>query len=162
MKSLILYSSQSGNTRKLADSVYAALSGDREICPVDEAPNELADFDLIAVGFWFQGGKPDSKTNRFLPLLAGRKIFLFATHGAAKGSVHAQQGMAAAKELAAGATVIGTYSCQGEVSQKVLAATAAKPEPPVWLADAPAAKGHPDQDNFAELRREVDAAVPSN
>jgi flavodoxin len=159
MKSLIVYSSQSGNTRKLADSVYETLPGDKEIYAVDEAPDLLVDFDLVAVGFWFQGGRPDSKTSRFLPALAGKKIFLFATHGAAKGSAHAQQGMAAAQELAAGATVIGIFSCQGEVGEKVLAAAAAKPEQPPWLADAPAAKGHPDQDDLAELRRQVAAAV---
>jgi flavodoxin len=159
MKSLIVYSSQSGNTRKLAESLYEVLQGEKEIYPVDEAPDALSDFDLIAVGFWFQGGKPDSKTNRFLPLLAGRQIFLFATHGAAKGSPHAQQGMAAAKELAAGAYVIGTFSCQGEVGRKVLEAAAAKPEPPLWLADGPAAKGHPDKNDLDELRRQITAAV---
>jgi flavodoxin len=31
MKTLIVYSSQTGNTRKLAESVYAALPGEKEI-----------------------------------------------------------------------------------------------------------------------------------
>jgi flavodoxin I len=155
MNSLVLYASQSGNTRKLADVVYDVLPGPKKIYPVDEAPDSLADFDFIGVGFWFQGGKPDSKTIGLLPKLGNKKIFLFATHGAARESAHAQQGMAAAKEVAAGATVLGTFSCQGEVSPKVLAAAAAKPEPPPWLSDAPGAKGHPDQNDIAELRQQL-------
>jgi len=161
MKSLVLYSSQSGNTQKLAKTIYDALPGDKKISPVDEAPPSLADFDFIAVGFWFQGGKPDAKSSRLLPQLGKKKTFLFATHGAAKGSTHAQQGMNAAKELAAGATVIGTFSCQGEVSSKVLDAAAAKQEPPPWLSDAPGAKGHPDQSDLNELRQLIaDTVTP--
>jgi flavodoxin len=153
MRSLILYSSQSGNTQKLAEVVYEALQGEKEIYPVEEAPDSLADFDFIAVGFWLQGGNPDPKTTAFLPRLRDRNIFLFATHGAAKGSAHARRGMDQAIASAAGAKVVGTFSCQGEVSPKVLEAAAAKPEPPPWLPDAPAAKGHPDQNDINELRR---------
>jgi len=153
MKSLVVYASQSGNTKKLADAVYEALPGDKQICSLVDVPDSLAEFDLIAVGFWFQGGKPDMQTSQFLPKLAQKKIFFFATHGAAKGSPHAEQGMAAAKEMAAGAEVSGTFSCQGEVSPKVLETAAAKPQPPAWLQDGPSAKGHPDNNDLAELRQ---------
>jgi flavodoxin I len=162
LKSLVLYSSQSGNTKKLADVVYGVLPGDKEIPPVDEAPDSLVGFDFIALGFWFQGGKPDAKTADFLPKLGDKKMFLFATHGAAKGSAHAQQGMAYAIELAVGAKVIGTFSCQGEVSPRVLAAAAVKPEPPPWLSDAPDAKGHPNQNDYAELRQQIAGIVISD
>ena len=159
MKSLVLYSSQSGNTRKLADAVYEALPEVKEKYAVDNAPESLTEFDLIAVGFWFQGGRPDRKTADFLPRLRDRNVFLFATHGAAKESVQAQQGMAAAKALASGANVVGTYSCQGEVNPKVIKTAAAKPEPPPWLPDAPEAKGHPDENDLAELRHLLAAIV---
>ena len=159
MKSLVLYASQSGNTKKLADVVYEVLPGDKEIYPIDEAPHSLVDFDFIAIGFWFQGGKPDPKTTGFLPKLGNKKIFLFATHGAAKGSAHAQQGMDDARQLAAGAEVTGTFSCQGEVNPKVVEAAAAKPETPPWLADAPGAKGHPDQNDLDELRLQLAGIV---
>jgi flavodoxin I len=153
MKSLVVYASQSGNTKKLADAVYETLPGDKQICPLADVPDSLAEFDFIAVGFWFQGGKPDMETSQFLPKLARKKIFLFATHGAAKGSPHAQQGMATAKEMAAGADVTGTFSCQGEVNPKVLETAAAKAQPPAWFPDGPSAKGHPDSNDVAELRQ---------
>jgi hypothetical protein len=69
MNSLVLYASQSGNTRKLADVVYDVLPGPKKIYPVDEAPDSLADFDFIGVGFWFQ------RLSVFFPNWGTRKFF---------------------------------------------------------------------------------------
>ena len=85
MKSLVLYSSQSGNTRKLADAVYEALPEVKEIYAIENTPDSLTEFDLIAVGFWFQGGRPDRKTADFLPKLRDRNVFLFYDPWRGKG-----------------------------------------------------------------------------
>ena len=45
MKSLIVYSSQSGNTKKLAQAVYESLTGEKEMVAVAEAPDP-AGYDL--------------------------------------------------------------------------------------------------------------------
>ena len=65
MKSLIVYSSQTGNTLKMAMAVYAALPGEKEMVAVDDAP-EPEGYDCIAVGFWLQAGKPDPKAAAYL------------------------------------------------------------------------------------------------
>ena len=39
MKSLIVYSSQTKNTKKLADTIYDTLEGEKDIFTVDEAPS---------------------------------------------------------------------------------------------------------------------------
>ena len=39
MKSLVVYSSQTGNTRKLAEAVFEGLTGDKALYPVEEAPD---------------------------------------------------------------------------------------------------------------------------
>ena len=159
MKSIVVYSTQSDNTKKLAYALYDALPGDKEICYVDDAPDP-GDYDLVAVGFWLMSGKPDPKSAAYLErIAAGQKTVLFATHGAAKGSDHARQAMQAAREIASAANVIGTYSCQGQVNPKVLAKAKAKPQRPVWLDDAAAAVGHPDAGDLAELKAAV-AALP--
>lgn len=151
MKSLVVYSSQTNNTKTLAKAVYDTLPDGKEICPIEEAPDSLADYDLVAVGFWLQAGKPDPKSEVFLSKIGSNNLFLFATHGAAKGSTHAQNAIDSARELAPAAHIVGTYSCPGEVNPKVLATAAAKPEPPAWLADSHDAIGHPDQTDIAEL-----------
>ena len=161
MKSLIVYSSQTHNTRKLADAIFESLPGEKEIRTVEEAPDSNG-YDFVAVGFWLMAGKPDPKSAAFLEgLEADQPVFLFATHGAAKGSPHANQAMETARELAAGASVVGTYSCQGQVNPKVLEKAKSKPQPPVWLGDTATAVGHPDAGDLAELK-EIIAALPLN
>ncbi len=159
MKSLVVYSTQTDNTKKLAYALYDALPSEKEISFVSDAPDP-GDYDFVAVGFWLMAGKPDPKSATYLEQIqAEQKAFLFATHGAAKGSEHAQQAMQAAREIISTADVLGTYSCQGKVNPKVLAKVKAKPQKPVWLDDTGTAVGHPDEGDFEELKNII-AALP--
>jgi hypothetical protein len=108
--------------------------------------------DLVAVGFWLQAGRPDPRTQAYLKKIGRQKVFLFATHGAAADSDHARQAMAYARQLLPEAEIIGQFNCPGQVNPRVLAKVAQKQPPPVWLADAPQADGHPNQDDLDRLR----------
>jgi len=156
MKILITFSSQSGNTEKLAKAVYDSLEGEKEICSIDEAPP--ADrYDLTAVGFWFQAGKPDPKAAEYLVSCGPEThLFLFATHGAAKDSDHAKQGMASAAALTNNARIEGTFNCQGQVNPKVLEKVRQKETPPAWISDADTAIGHPDEKDILNLKALLD------
>ncbi len=155
MKALVIYSSQTGNTKKLAEAVYESISGEKDIFSVDEAPDPDA-YDLVAIGFWLQAGKPDPKAAEYLPKIdSGKQLFLFATHGAAAGSDHAKNAMDHAKNLAPDTDLAGVFSCPGEVNPKVLEKVKAKPQPPVWLDDAPNAIGHPDDTDIEAIKRVV-------
>jgi flavodoxin len=156
MKQLIVYSSPGGNTKKLAEEVFKQLPEDKEIVTVGDAPSP-ADYDVVCVGFWLKGGQPDPAAQEYLKKCSG-KVFLFATHGAAPGSDHAIMAMNKAAGLTAGATIIGSFSCQGEVAAKVLENAANKDPQPPWLVDAPAAKGHPNGSDFMELANALAAA----
>jgi len=149
MKHLVVYSSQGGNTKKLAEEIFRQLPDDKEISPVAQAPDPSA-FDVVCVGFWFKAGQPDPASQEYLKKCTG-KLFLFASHGAAPGSEHARMGMNKAAALAEGATIVGTFDCQGEVPEKVMETAANKDPQPPWLKDAPAAKGHPDSSDFMAL-----------
>jgi flavodoxin I len=107
----------------------------------------------VAVGFWLQAGKPDPKAAAYLARTGNARLFLFATHGAAAGSDHARQAMDHARSLAPGAAVDRRFSCQGEVSPKVLAKIRAKDPQPPWIQDADSAVGHPDAEDIAELQK---------
>jgi len=154
MKSLVVYSSQTGNTRKLAEAVFDALPGEKALYPVDEAPDP-ADYDIIAFGFWLMQGKPDPKSSEYLGKVGEKSLFLFASHGAGAGSDHAIHGMELAKSLASKSDILGTYSCQGEVNPKIIEKASKKPEPPVWLNDAPDAVGHPDRADIEALNYQI-------
>ena len=151
MKQLVVYSSQGGNTKKMAESAFARLSGEKDIFPVANAPDP-ADYDAVIVGFWFRGGQPDADSQEYLKKCKNAaKVFLLATHGAATDSDHAKMGMNKARELTGGANVIGTFDCQGEVPEKVLESAANKDPQPPWFKDAPSAAGHPNGDDLYNL-----------
>lgn len=156
MKAIVIYSSQSNNTQKVAEAVAAELNCDMNA--VSEA-GDISDYDTVAVGFWLKAGGPDPATQEFLPQLSGKRVFLFATHGAAVGTPPADNGMAKAKELAAGAEITGTFSCPGEVTESFLEIAAKKDPQPPWLAAAPAAKGHPNTDDLADAKVAVRNAM---
>ncbi len=154
MRSLVVYSSQTGNTKKLAEAVYAALPAEKEIYSIDAAP-DAAKYDFVAVGFWLKAGKPDDKAAAYLEKLSGKKVFLFATHGAAPDSEHVKNALKYAEDLAKNATVVGRFSCQGEIAPQIMEKIRAKPQPPPWIMEAPPAEGHPDENDITNLKRVV-------
>ncbi len=159
MKTLIIYSSQTGNTKKLAETVAHTLNVETTVCRISEAPDPDG-FDLVAIGFWLQGGKPDPKSSEYLARVGTAKLFLFATHGAAADSTHAMNGMEQAKTLAPAAKIVGTFNCPGEVNPAVLEKVRKKDPPPPWIDDAPAAMGHPDEADMKRLKAALAAALP--
>jgi flavodoxin I len=154
VKSLIVYSSQSGNTKKLAEAIYDTLADAKSIYPVAEAP-ETDGYDFIAVGFWLLGGKPDTAAADYLakmPKRNGSKLFLFATHGAQAQSDHVKNAFEQAKSLVPGAEILGTYSCQGQLSEKIIEKLKTKPVPPPWYAGPSTGLGHPDDRDLEALK----------
>ena len=80
----IIYSSKTGNTKKLAETIYNTLPKNEcdyygEINKINE---ELSD--VIYIGFWTEKGNADSLTLEFLKNLKNKKIFLFGTAGYGK------------------------------------------------------------------------------
>ncbi|MFH1985169.1 MAG: flavodoxin family protein [Pseudomonadota bacterium] len=159
MKTLVVYSSQTGNTKKLAETVADTLNGEVSVCHISKAPAPDG-FDLVALGFWLQGGKPDPKSTEYLAGIGTSRLFLFATHGAAADSAHAAGAMAQAKAMAPAAQILGTFNCPGAVNPAVLEKVRKKDPQPPWIGDAPAAVGHPDQADLARLKAALSAALP--
>jgi flavodoxin I len=159
MKTLIVYSSKTGNTKKLAKAVRDLIGGEKTLCPIAEAPDSDG-FDLVVLGFWLQAGKPDPKSSEYLAKMGGTTLFLVATHGAAADSAHALNAMGHARKLAPSARIAGTFSCQGEVSPSFLEKARKKDPQPPWLGDAPAAVGHPNDTDINRLKDAIIAGLP--
>ena len=67
MKSLIIYDSQFGNTEKIARAIGDGLSGEIEVCHIDQANiSKLSGYDMIIIGSTPQGGKPTLAVQHFL------------------------------------------------------------------------------------------------
>ena len=151
MKALVVYSTKTKNTLKLAEALYDTLRYRKELKSIDDKPDP-DDYEFIAVGFWVKDGKPDPATMEFLPKIRdGQEVFLFATHASARDSEPIRNAMKIAKELANKGRIIGIFGCQGEISPEMMEKITAQDTKPAWFADAPAAKGHPDEKDIAEL-----------
>ena len=161
MKTLIVYSSLTSNTKTLAEAIDKKLNGEKTFCSIDEAP-ESKEYDLIFLGFWLMAGKPDPRSTDYLKRIGNKKLFLFATHGAAAGSEHARSAMALAESTANSAQILGTFSCQGEVSPALLEKARAKNPQPVWIGDAPDAAGHPNNADIQRLNDVLTATLPGD
>ena len=125
MKALVVYSSRTGNTRKIAEAIAAVLPG-CELYPVESAPAPEG-YDLVAVGYWVDKGMPDAQARDCIA-----------------------QGEALVKAPERRNKVLGTYLCQGKVDPKIVAmmqkmASDVHPMTPERKARLEEAAKHPDE-----------------
>ena len=155
MKTLVIYSSLTGNTKKVAQAVAGVLP-DCTLLPVEEAPSCVAEYDLVAVGYWVDKGMPDGKTRRWLSGVKNARLAFFGTLGAWPDSDHARECMARGEKLALeperGNVVLGSWLCQGRIDPNVLEVMAkmagsAHPMTEERKARIEEAKKHPDEND---------------
>ena len=79
MKALVLYSSETGRTKKLAEAVRAVLPANTDFLPMEQAPESFDDYDIVFVGLWFLNLRLDEKSRAVLPRLKAKKVAIFAT-----------------------------------------------------------------------------------
>ena len=116
----IVYSSKTGNTKKLAETIYNFLPQNE--CEyygaVDKIDGKLSD--VIYIGFWTEKGNADSLTVEFLNKLKGKKIFLFGTAGYGESEKYFDSIINNVKKnIDSSNTVIGTFMCQGKMPLSV-------------------------------------------
>lgn len=119
MKCLVVYSSVTGNTQKIAEAILSALPADSEIYPVREAPDPDG-YDFIAIGSWVDKGMPDAMARQYMEKVHGKQVGIFMTLGAWPDSDHAKDSLQKAGELLKDNTVVGTFICQGKVDPKLI------------------------------------------
>jgi flavodoxin len=88
MKILLIYSSLTHNTEKVAAAIKEALPEGASFKPISSNPDPEG-YDLIFFGFWVRRGRPDPASLRYLQRLKGKKTAFFFTLGAYPDSPHA-------------------------------------------------------------------------
>ena len=78
MKALVLYSSQTGRVKKLAEAIRSVLPANTDFLPMEQAPENFDDYDIVFAGVWFLNLKLDSISQAVLPRLKAGKVALFA------------------------------------------------------------------------------------
>lgn len=153
MKTLLIYSSKTGNTKKVAEAIGEALQVTP--VPVEENPSPDA-FELIVAGYWVDRGTADRKMKAYLGKISGKKVALFATLGAEPDSDHAAKCLEnGAALLGAGSEVVGKFICQGKVApemvdmmKKMFPAGHPHAMTPERLARIERAASHPDKEDL--------------
>ena len=115
----IIFSSVTGNTEKLADTIHETLPQD--MCDYFGG-NELQvpESDLLYIGFWTDKGNADNKTLELLSKLKNKKIFLFGTAGFGGSDTYFNKILEQVRQsIDSSNEVIGAYMCQGKMPQCV-------------------------------------------
>ena len=151
-KTLVTYFSRTGNTKLVAEAIYEALGGEKEIRPMAEA-GDLSPYGLLFVGFPVHAHSVPYHAEVFLKRLPpGKKIALFSTHGSVTGSRLSIEALEYASVLVSGARLLGTFSCRGKVSMQALEILMRSPEHEAWADMAASAATHPDAHDLEEAK----------
>ena len=168
MKYSIVYSSNTGNTRLLAEKLKTVLTEKSTIqeteCVYYGAPDEKAlNADLIFAGFWTDKGDSDKESSAFLESLHGKKVFLFGTAGFGGSETYFNKILSNVKlHLDDSNTVEAAYMCQGKmpvsVRQRYESMLPQAPEKMQGLIDNfDLALSHPDENDLDSLARTASA-----
>ena len=158
MKILVVYSSKTGNTKRVAEAIAEEL---RTTATDVRGQPDPAGYDLVIAGYWVDRGAPDAKMKQWLGLLTGGRVAVFATLGARADSDHAAKCLEAGKALAGerGAMVVGGFICQGKVDPALVEMMkgmfpAGHPHAmtPERLAGIAEADSHPDEADLSAAR----------
>ena len=151
MNILVAYLSETGNTRKVAETIFSAIRDTRKkLLPIDQA-EDLDAYDLVFCGFPVQHHSVPAKMVHFMQRLPrGKKLAIFATHGSLRGGEKAVSAFYAAISLAKGQTILGTFGCRGQVKFQLLDEWMESPQHQAWAIEAQSANGHPDAADLEE------------
>ncbi len=165
MKTLLVYSSRTGNTRKVAEAIVEVMPSGTQICPIEEAPSP-AGYDFIALGYWVDRGGPDKIAAEYMTKIKETKIGLFGTLGAYPDSDHAVKAMANAEALLEKDNVVLGHSiCMGKVNPALTERFKSLPTDhphamtPERMARHMEAAKHPDAEDLAKVRGIFNAIV---
>lgn len=162
MEYSIVYSSQTGNTKILADALRESLSADE--CAYFGVP-EKADTDssMIYLGFWTDKGTADESALTYIRSLRGKTVFLFGTAGFGGSQAYFEKIIERVKEsLDESNILVGWFMCQGKMPPSVRAryeAMKSQPQHPanidLLIENYDKAQSHPDAEDIADLIKAV-------
>ena len=156
MKTLIVYSTISGNTKAVCERIYEALNAEKEILNVKNIKNlKIDDYDNFIIGFWCDKGTMDKDSIEFLKTLNNKNVYFLGTLGARPDSEHWNDVFENAKKLCSennnfknGLLIWGRISQEMQDMMKKFPAGHPHGVTPERVARWEAASTHPDENDF--------------
>ena len=156
----IIFSSLTGNTKILAETIRAVLPA--EDCDYFGAPKaEELHSEILYIGFWTDKGNADIATLELLSKLRDKKVFLFGTAGFGGSEAYFQKILNHVKQsIDSSNSVVGEYMCQGKMPPSVrerYMKMKVQPEHPenidALIENFDRALSHPDGNDLERLRK---------
>ena len=159
-RTLVDYSSLTGNTKAVAEKIFDIIEGDKEIVSINDIKNVDTDnFQKIIIGFWVDKGTADKRTRDFIKTLSNKKITFLGTLGADPESQHGNDVRERVSKLCSEKnTLLGGFLCRGKIDPKLVEKMGkfplklVHPLTPERLARIEAAKSHPNEKDFEEAQ----------
>ena len=117
---LVLYQSESGNTKKIAASIFSRLPGNsKDLIDID-TDKRIPEAKIYFVGFCVHRGSCSMEVSDFLRDLSGKQIVLFGTCGMGDSPEYYKDiaGRVSAW-IESDNEYLGYFICQGKMPQKV-------------------------------------------
>jgi flavodoxin len=122
MKTLIAFSSITGNTEKIARIIH-------EVCPFEsdyfKISNSLevniSEYELFIIGYWVENSKANNDTINFVNQIKNKKIVLFGTAGTHADHPYIRSVLSETRNTFDKSNeIIGHFICQGEIANYVI------------------------------------------
>ncbi|MEG0290266.1 MAG: flavodoxin family protein [Erysipelotrichaceae bacterium] len=160
MKYGIIYTSKTGNTKKIAEAMKDALAQEECIVFDDHLNPLLSKVDLIFLGSWTDKGTCSEEMKQFYAQLSNQKIALFGTAGFGGSQDYFDQLTKRSMNLLPkDCRVIGSFYCQGKmkdgVRNRYVSMLREHPDDKqlkVSIANFEEAKKHPDEKDLMEAK----------
>jgi flavodoxin I len=124
MKTLVAYTSRTGNTEKIARAIFNGIPGYKVMKPMSEIKN-IAGFDIIFAGFPVYNFEPDESAKEFMKnIKPGKKTALFMTMALTAAPDNKLKSdlyeltINNCKKCVADTKLLGIFECPGELSEQ--------------------------------------------
>ncbi len=162
MDYMVVYSSKTGNTKKIATEIFSALPGmSKDMQSLEEYKGK--DADTFFIGFWVDRGTCDMSVIEMMSRLHGKKVALFGTCGMGKGERYYKGIEQKVKVwIPDDCEYLGIFLCQGKMPMQIREKYEISREDPIqeaWrrqiLKDFDEALFHPNEEDLEHARKFV-------
>ena len=162
MTNAIVYSSRTGNTKLLAETIQNQIPND-QLLYFGTPDAEALKADRIYVGFWTDKGSCDEQTAAFLKTVTNQEIYLFGTAGFGENQEYFEKVLKRTeKYLTSGVRIAGTFMCQGKMPitvrqryEKMMKSPIRVPNLQEMIENFDKALSHPDPEDLERLRKNL-------
>jgi flavodoxin len=119
MKTAVVYLSQTGQTKKVAEAIARGVEGSVDVRQMSDVES-LNTYDLVFFGMPIHGfGAPKGVRDFLAQTCSGKKLALFVTHAAPEDLDPLAEWLENCKAAAACTDLVGFFHCQGELAEPI-------------------------------------------